>query len=107
MLPIGGEKQLHAQAAKLPRYSPPLTTSPPPLHTTQSDLFHACACACPTHPPPPAHPHTRCLPQVRCLNEQVSGSGRNVLKPWHQRLQPTAEPLRSNEDDTELLLHIP
>ena len=51
-----------------------------------------------------------CVPmpgQVRCLNEQVSGSWRNVLKPWHLRLQPTAEPLRSHEDDTELLLHIP
>mmetsp|Transcript_27677 Transcript_27677/g.78261 ORF Transcript_27677/g.78261 Transcript_27677/m.78261 type:complete len:207 (-) Transcript_27677:183-803(-) len=45
--------------------------------------------------------------QVSCLNEAVRGSCRNVLKPWHQRAEPTETPLRSNADDAELLLHIP
>lgn len=47
--------------------------------------------------------------QVRCLNEAVAGSCRNVLRPWHTRLEPVAQPLRSNPDDDEqeLLLHIP
>lgn len=48
-----------------------------------------------------------CPPQVRCLNEATPGSCRGVLKPWEQRLQPTQPPLCSNEDDPELLLHIP
>jgi len=30
-----------------------------------------------------------------------------VLKPWEKRLEPTQVPLCSNEDDSELLLHIP
>ncbi|GFR49844.1 hypothetical protein Agub_g11741 [Astrephomene gubernaculifera] len=49
--------------------------------------------------------------QVRCLNEQVVGSCRTVLRPWSDRLQPPPAPgpLRSNPDDEEqeLLLHIP
>jgi hypothetical protein len=46
--------------------------------------------------------------QVRCLNEQVAGSCRNVFRAWGERMQPaTPEPLRSNDDDPELLLHIP
>ncbi|PNH06335.1 hypothetical protein TSOC_007289, partial [Tetrabaena socialis] len=47
---------------------------------------------------------------VRCLNEAVVGSCRNVLRPWHTRLQEVAVPLRSNsdeEEEAELLLHIP
>ncbi len=47
------------------------------------------------------------LIQVTCLNEDVDGSCRNVFKPWTERITPTAVPLRSNEDDPELLLHIP
>eukprot|EP00873_Tetraselmis_striata_P000666 jgi/Tetstr1/420930/TSEL_011991.t1 len=46
-------------------------------------------------------------PQVSCLNEAVPNSCRNVFKPWHQRTEPTVPPLASNEDDCELLLHIP
>lgn len=45
--------------------------------------------------------------QVRCLNAQDVAAARNVFKPWHERLVPTAVPLRSQEDDPELLLHIP
>ncbi|KAF5831916.1 galactose-binding domain-like protein [Dunaliella salina] len=47
------------------------------------------------------------LSRVRCLNEAVPGSCRNVFKSWEKRLEPTQVPLRSNEDDPELLLHIP
>lgn len=47
------------------------------------------------------------LLQLRCLNEQQAGSVVRVFKPWEQRLQPTAEPLRSNDDDPELLVHVP
>ncbi|GLI69848.1 hypothetical protein VaNZ11_014565 [Volvox africanus] len=49
------------------------------------------------------------IDQVRCLNEQSPGSCRNILRPWHTRLQPLEQPLRSNQDDDEqeLLLHIP
>lgn len=45
--------------------------------------------------------------QVRCLNEREAGSAKNVFKPWEQRAQPTEHPLRSNADDTELLIHVP
>lgn len=45
--------------------------------------------------------------QVRCLNEAVEGSARGVFRAWDQRLDDTGNPLESNEDDPELLLHIP
>lgn len=46
------------------------------------------------------------LPAVRCLNEETPNSGRAVLKLHEERL--SEEPfLRSQEDDPELLLHIP
>uniref|UniRef100_A0A7S1SJV3 PITH domain-containing protein n=1 Tax=Tetraselmis chuii TaxID=63592 RepID=A0A7S1SJV3_9CHLO len=45
--------------------------------------------------------------QVSCLNEEVAGSCRGVFKAWHQRTEPTTPPLKSNDDDCELLLHIP
>mmetsp|Transcript_8931 Transcript_8931/g.19060 ORF Transcript_8931/g.19060 Transcript_8931/m.19060 type:complete len:208 (-) Transcript_8931:806-1429(-) len=47
------------------------------------------------------------LPRVVCLNERDQGTAKNVFKPWAQRTQPTPAPLRSNEDDDELLLHVP
>lgn len=46
-------------------------------------------------------------PQIRCLNEDVDGSCKNVFKAWAQRTQATDNPLRSDPDDAELLLHIP
>jgi hypothetical protein len=55
----------------------------------------------------PTGPPTSPRAQVTCLNEHVDGSCRNVFKPWAQRTSPTAAPLRSNEDDPELLIHIP
>ena len=43
---------------------------------------------------------------VTCLNEELLGEGKSVLKLHQDRL--SAEPyLKSNEDDPELLLHIP
>ena len=43
---------------------------------------------------------------VKCLNEDFPGMGRGILKLHEERL--SAEPyLRSQEDDPELLLHIP
>lgn len=45
--------------------------------------------------------------QVRCLNEAVAGSCRGVFKEWSKRLEPTSPPLASNDDDPELLLHVP
>lgn len=47
------------------------------------------------------------LTHVRVLNAEDAAAARNVFKPWHERLQPTAVPLRSQEDDPELLIHIP
>ena len=45
--------------------------------------------------------------QVRCLNEAVEGSCRQVFKPWERRLEAGGPVLSSEEDDPELLLHIP
>ncbi|KAL4424497.1 hypothetical protein ABPG77_006806 [Micractinium sp. CCAP 211/92] len=52
------------------------------------------------------------IQHVRCLNEAVEGSCRKVFKPWHRRLEPagatgSGEQLDSEEDDPELLLHVP
>ena len=48
------------------------------------------------------------MSQVRCLNEQEEGSAKRVFKPWETRVQPTQpQPLRSNEDEPELLIHVP
>jgi len=46
------------------------------------------------------------LPAVSCLNEEVPGSGRAILKLHEERLSDTPS-LQSPEDDPELLLHIP
>jgi hypothetical protein len=64
------------------------------------------AAVCSPLPTPRAHP-APAPHQVTCLNEDVDGSCRNVFKPWAQRTSPTEAPLRSNEDDPELLIHIP
>jgi hypothetical protein len=46
------------------------------------------------------------LPAVQCLNEEIPNSGRDILKLHEDRLN--AEPyLKSQDDDPELLLHIP
>ena len=45
--------------------------------------------------------------QVRCLNEAAEGSARAVFRAWDQRLDSGGESLESNQDDPELLLHIP
>ncbi len=45
--------------------------------------------------------------QVRCLNEAADGSARVVFRAWDQRLDSGEESLESNQDDPELLLHIP
>jgi len=44
---------------------------------------------------------------VTALNEAVQGSAVRVLRPWNQRLEPPLPALDSNEDDPELLIHIP
>ena len=42
------------------------------------------------------------------MNEHEEGSARRVFKPWDARTEPTLpQPLRSNEDDPELLIHVP
>ena len=45
--------------------------------------------------------------QVHCLNEAAEGSCTNIFKPWSERMVPTLEPLCSNDDDPEILLHVP
>ncbi|KDD71474.1 hypothetical protein H632_c4952p0, partial [Helicosporidium sp. ATCC 50920] len=44
---------------------------------------------------------------VRCLNEEVEGSCRHVFKPWSDRLQRTGPVLKSQPEDTDLLIHVP
>ena len=45
--------------------------------------------------------------QVTCLNEATPGTCQNIFKPWHERTEPTENPLQSNDDDPELLLYVP
>lgn len=65
------------------------------------------------HSPPNQHTHTKHNTKnnykVRCLNEDAAGSCRTVLRPWDARTAaaPPPGPLLSDEDDAELLLHIP
>jgi hypothetical protein len=47
------------------------------------------------------------LVQVRCLNEEGDGAAKNVFRPWAERTQPLSQPLRSDPDDPELLVHVP
>lgn len=46
------------------------------------------------------------MPKVSCLNEDVQGSGRSILKLHEERLSDTPS-LQSPEGDPELILHIP
>jgi len=46
------------------------------------------------------------MPKVSCLNEEVQGSGRSILKLHEERLTETPS-LQSPDDDAELILHIP
>ena len=43
---------------------------------------------------------------VRCMNESAAGSARNCIKPYASK-QAAAPFLESNDDDPELILHIP
>jgi hypothetical protein len=60
-------------------------------------------------------PHPQSLPcpsgqnkKVRCLNEDAPGACRAVFRAWDERTAPPAPaPLRSDPDDSELLLTIP
>lgn len=75
----------------------------------QTSAAPQCSAQCTTHTPL-THPHLWRHPahtQIRCLNEDVDGSCKNVFKSWSQRTEPTEQPLRSDPDDCELLLHIP
>ncbi len=44
---------------------------------------------------------------MRCLNEATEGSTRDLFRAWDRRLEGDGQALESNEDDPELLLHIP
>jgi hypothetical protein len=41
------------------------------------------------------------------LNEAEAGSARRVFRPWAERLDESVPPLESNDDDPELLIHVP
>lgn len=58
-------------------------------------------------PPLYSFPHKWCVPQVRCLNEATESSAKGVFRPWGERLDFSGPPLASNEDDEELLIHVP
>lgn len=45
--------------------------------------------------------------QLVALNEAEGGSVRGVFRPWSQRLDLTLPTLDSNDDDPELLIHVP
>lgn len=45
--------------------------------------------------------------QVTCLNESEPGAARRVFRPWGERLDMSVRPLESNDDDPELLIHVP
>ena len=45
--------------------------------------------------------------QVAALNEARAGSVRGVFRPWAERLDMSLPTLDSNEDDPELLIHVP
>lgn len=48
-----------------------------------------------------------CATQVWCLNEAMEGSAQGVFRAWDKRLEAPETPLESNDDDPELLLHVP
>lgn len=45
--------------------------------------------------------------QVTCLNESEPGAARRVFRPWGERMDMSVRPLESNDDDPELLIHVP
>ena len=45
--------------------------------------------------------------QVYALNEATAGSACGVFRPWEDRLNFSAPALISNDDDPELLIHVP
>jgi len=45
--------------------------------------------------------------QIWALNEATAGSAKGVFREWQDRLNFQAAPLVSNNDDPELLIHIP
>ena len=44
---------------------------------------------------------------VTCLNAKDADAAPSVLRPWHERRVRTGAPLESDDDDPELLIHIP
>ena len=48
-----------------------------------------------------------CCAQVWALNEARAGSVRGVFRPWAERLDMSLPTLDSNDDDPELLIHVP
>lgn len=45
--------------------------------------------------------------QVWALNEAQSGSVQGIFRPWAERLDMSLPTLDSNDDDPELLIHVP
>ena len=45
--------------------------------------------------------------QVWALNEAQVGSVRSIFRPWAERLDISLPTLDSNDDDPELLIHVP
>lgn len=45
--------------------------------------------------------------QIAALNEAQAGSVRSVFRPWAERLDLSQPTLNSNDDDPELLIHVP
>ncbi|PRP75130.1 hypothetical protein PROFUN_03966 [Planoprotostelium fungivorum] len=43
--------------------------------------------------------------KIRCLNERVKGSAKNIFKPWNERL--TQDKFLESDDDEELIIYIP
>ncbi len=48
-----------------------------------------------------------CEVQVWALNEAQAGSVRGIFRPWADRLDMSLPTLDSNDDDPELLIHVP
>lgn len=48
-----------------------------------------------------------CGVQVWALNEAQAGSVHDIFRPWGDRLDMSLPTLDSNDDDPELLIHVP
>eukprot|EP00884_Botryococcus_braunii_P008180 jgi/Botrbrau1/17363/Bobra.0015s0104.1 len=44
---------------------------------------------------------------LTCLNEAEVGAVKRVFRPWGERTNMSISPLESNDDDPELLIHVP